>query len=119
MSEDTLKLTPPQKYLIEGRIRRKSVRFMRKLFFKQLEHNWSYRGKEYGARIQIFVPEPTKDFPEPRIFFYVSFMEWHVLIPIMKLEDYQAIVEELNDQDLLDDLEDKFREAVSISNRLK
>jgi len=116
---DNIKVSPPQMYLIEGRIRRKPARFIHKLFFKQIEHTWTYRGKDYKARFQVFVPQPNKDFKDPRIFFYVSYMEWHVLIPIMKLEDVQALITALSFWANSPELEEAFEEASNIAKSLK
>jgi hypothetical protein len=112
------KIRPPQLYLIEGRIRRKAARYIRKLFFKQIEHKWAYKGKDYKARFQVFVPEPNKDFREPMVFLYVSYMEWHVLVPFYKLEDLQVLLTALGFWINSPEIERAFMEAVDISKSL-
>jgi hypothetical protein len=103
-------------YEWSGTLRRKIHQKIPRIFSKKIKHTWNYRGNEYYATIEIFVPYPGEYSPVIRM--AVKFMaEKYVFIDFASMEELESFVSKLNEVVMSNDLIDSFEEAKQRSSK--
>jgi len=119
LSEDSDKSIPPAvlgQYEWSGTLRRKIHQKIPRLFSKKVKHTWNFRGNEYYATIEIFVPYPGEYRPVIRM--AVKFMaEKYVFIDFESMESLESFVSKLNEIIMSNELVDSFEEAKQRSSK--